>query len=73
MADLGKLLMVAGGSLFLIGLILSMTGRFPWISNLPGDVHLERDGFSIYVPIGTMIVLSLLLTLLLNVIARLLR
>lgn len=73
MADLGKLLMLAGGSLLIIGLLLTLSGRFSWIGNLPGDLRWETDGFSVYVPFGTMIVISLLLTVVLNVIVRLLR
>jgi hypothetical protein len=40
------------------------------LGRLPGDIRIEREGFSCYFPIATMLVLSLLLTLLLNVIVR---
>ena len=73
MTEAGKLLMIAGGVLFVAGVLLTFTGRLPWFGNLPGDVHVQRDGFSLYAPIGSMIVLSILLTIVLNVVARLFR
>jgi hypothetical protein len=62
----GLLLVVVGGALWLLGRAGLPLGR------LPGDIHIEREGFSCYVPIVTMIVLSIVLTVLLNVIVRLL-
>lgn len=62
----GVLLVVVGGALWLLGRAGLPLGR------LPGDIRIEREGFSCYVPIATMIVLSILLTVLLNVIVRLL-
>jgi hypothetical protein len=62
----GVLLVVVGGALWLLGRAGLPLGR------LPGDIRIEREDFSCYVPIATMIVLSILLTVLLNVIVRLL-
>jgi hypothetical protein len=42
------------------------------LSSLPGDIRIETDGFSCFVPIVSMILLSVLLTILLNIILRLL-
>jgi hypothetical protein len=60
----GLLLVVVGGLLWLLSVAGLPLGR------LPGDIRIEREGFSCYFPIATMLVLSLLLTLLLNVIVR---
>lgn len=65
--------MIAGASIFVVGLLLTFSGRIPWLGNLPGDLRVEREGFSIFVPLTTMILLSLLLTLVLNLVARLFR
>lgn len=73
MSDIGRLLMIAGGILFIVGLVFTFSGRVPWLGNLPGDLRVQRDGFTLYAPLGTMVVLSLLLTLALNVIVRFLR
>ena len=56
-----KLLIVAGSVLVIAGLL------WPWISKLgigrlPGDIAVEREGFSFYFPIATMIILSAILT-----------
>ncbi len=70
--NLGKMLLITGGLIFLVGLILILAGKVPWLGRLPGDITIQRDGFSCYFPIVTSIVLSILLTILLNVIIRLL-
>ena len=73
MNDMAKLLMFLGGGLFLMGLLLYFGARLPWFGNLPGDIVVKRDNWTIIAPIGTMIVVSLVLTILLNVIGRWLR
>ena len=70
MNDLGRMLMMAGVGLFVLGLVLYFAGRLPGLGNLPGDITIQRDNFTLYAPIGTMIVVSVVLTLLLNLIAR---
>ena len=72
-SDLGRMLMIVGGLLFLVGLALTFAGRLPGFGHLPGDVAIERSNFRLYAPFGTMIALSIVLTILLNVIARLFR
>jgi hypothetical protein len=71
---MGKMLILMGLFVVLLGLILTFAPklRIPFLGRLPGDIRIEREGFSFYFPIVTCIVLSVLLTLLLNVIARLL-
>ena len=73
MTELGRLLMLAGGGLFVVGLLLVLGARVPGFGNLPGDIQVQRDGFTFYAPLGTMIVVSIVLTILLNVINRLWR
>ena len=67
MADLGKILIgfgivmvVLGGFLWLAG---HFTGKVPWFGRLPGDIYVERDGWSFYFPLGTSIVVSVVLSL----------
>ncbi len=71
---MGKMLILMGLFVLLVGLILTFAPRLriPFLGRLPGDIRIEREGFSFYFPIVTCILLSILLTLLLNVIARLL-
>lgn len=70
MPDIGRLLMLLGSGIFILGLILVLAGRVPWLGNLPGDIRWQRGGFSVYIPLGTMLVVSVVLSLLLNLIAR---
>lgn len=71
--SLGRIIVIAGVLLVVVGGILWAAGRFGLpFGRLPGDIRIERDGLSCYVPIVSMIVLSLLLTVLLNIILRLL-
>ncbi len=58
---LGKLLVITGGVLILVGLFL--WGKLPFLGRLPGDIRIERDGVFIYIPITSMLVISALLTL----------
>ncbi|MGA9348326.1 MAG: DUF2905 domain-containing protein [Anaerolineae bacterium] len=71
---MGKMLILVGLFVLLVGLIMTFAPklRIPFLGRLPGDIRIEREGFSFYFPIVTCILLSILLTLLLNVIARLL-
>lgn len=73
MNEIGRVLMIAGAGLFLVGLLIAVGGRFVWFGNLPGDIVIKRGNFTIYAPIGTMILLSILLTIVLNVVGRLFR
>lgn len=64
MGDLGRMLMLLGGAVFLVGALLSLGGRLPWLGRLPGDIIIEREHFRFYVPLATSILISLLLSLL---------
>jgi Protein of unknown function (DUF2905) len=62
--DFGKILIIAGIVLFLVGLVFSFAGSIPWLGRLPGDIHIKKDGFQFYFPVVTCILVSLLLTIL---------
>lgn len=66
---LGKYLVVAAAVLALIGVLMWIGGRLG-LGNLPGDIRVQREGFSCFVPIASSIVISLLLTLILNLLLR---
>jgi len=71
--DVGKMLLLLGGMIMLVGFGFSLVGRIPFLGRLPGDLALRRGNWSCYVPIVSSILLSLLLTLVLNVLVRLFR
>ena len=71
--DLGRLLLYTGLGLALLWGLVVLLGRVVDLGNLPGDLLYEGDNVRVYVPIATMIVLSVVLTLLLNLVLRLFR
>jgi len=67
MDQLGRTLIVTGGVILLVGVLLAFGTRLPFrIGRLPLDFHFERDNFSFYFPLGTSIVISVILTLVLR-------
>ena len=66
---IGAILTIAGGLLLIAGLVL----RYVPIGRLPGDIYIKGDGWVVYIPITTMLFVSLLLTLLANVIVYIMR
>ena len=62
---MGKWLIAGGVVLIMLGL-LAQAGLLGWIGRLPGDVRIERPGFTLYLPLGTMLVVSVVLSLLLQ-------
>ncbi len=62
---LGKLLILLGVFIIIAGVLLLMGGKIPWIGKLPGDLIVRREKFTLYFPITTSIVISIVLTLLL--------
>lgn len=59
-----RFLITLGAVLVLAGLLWPWLARLPW-GRLPGDIAIERDGFSFYFPLGTGLLVSALLSLLL--------
>ena len=70
MNELGRALIVLGIVMVVVGLALLLAGRAPWLGRLPGDISIQRGNWSFYFPLGTSILLSIVLTLLLWLIGR---
>ena len=74
MTDLGKILVGFGAVMLLLGGILllagSLSGKVPWLGRLPGDIYIQRGGWSIYIPLGTSLLISIILTLILAAFGR---
>lgn len=69
---IARLLILGGIGLVVLGLVVQVvTQLLPGLGRLPGDIVIERENFKLYVPLGTMIVVSLVLSLLLNLAVRL--
>ncbi|NLA58768.1 MAG: DUF2905 domain-containing protein [Firmicutes bacterium] len=69
MPAMGRMLVILGIFLILIGIGFSVAPRLPWLGRLPGDIVIKREGFTFYFPLATCILVSLILSL----IARLFR
>jgi len=71
MEQLGRVLLVMGGVLALLGLLFMLGPRLPFrLGRLPLDFHYRRDNFTFYFPLGTSILISLVLTLIFSLLHR---
>ena len=68
MVGIGKLLLIAGGIIIVLGLILIFSQHIPFLGKLPGDIFIRRDGFSFFLPVVTFIIISIVLTIIINVV-----
>ena len=67
---IGKSLVVIGAGLALLGGLVWLLSKVPFLGRLPGDIRIERPGVTCLVSLASSIVISILLTVLLNVIVR---
>ncbi len=67
---IGKLIIILGIFLVVIGVLIVLAPKIPYIGRLPGDIYIKRDGFTIYFPLVSSILISIILTLILNFIFR---
>ena len=67
LAPFGRMLMVFGVALLMIGALLTVAGRVP---RLPGDILIRRDSVVVSIPLATSIVLSIVLTFVFSLLAR---
>jgi hypothetical protein len=70
MSDLGRLLIVLGVILVIVGALLLLAPKLPWLGRLPGDFSFKRGNFSVYFPLGTCILISIILTLIMYLFRR---
>ncbi|MCL5290748.1 MAG: DUF2905 domain-containing protein [Bacillota bacterium] len=68
--SMARILVFAGVIMMVLGGLLLLAGKIPGIGKLPGDIFIQRGNFSFYFPVVTSIVLSILLTLVLNLFFR---
>ncbi len=74
LVEFGRLLLIIGGTIALAGILVLIAAKyFPWLGNLPGDFEIEGETYRIYFPLATMILVSVLGTILLNIVIRIFR
>jgi hypothetical protein len=71
--QMGRVMLVLGSVVVGLGLLMLLAGRFPLLGRLPGDLHLKWGNVSCFFPLVTGLVLSVLATIVLNLIVWLLR
>jgi len=69
LGSFGKLLLIAGASIAGVGLIFLLFNKLG-LGRLPGDIFIQRENVTFYFPLATMIIVSIILTLLLNFLRR---
>ncbi len=69
-SQLGKLLIVIGLFIAGVGCVFLLAGKIPWLGRLPGDIFYRGKNFSVYVPLMTSLIVSVILSLILWFINR---
>ena len=69
--DIGKVLILVGVVILVAGIIIMLAPRIPFLGRLPGDLSFNKDGIRVFIPITTGILLSIGLTVVVNVLLRL--
>jgi len=70
LSSTGKILLSLGVLLVLSGGLFILFGHFPFLGRLPGDIHLQRKGVNIYIPLASSLVISIILTIIFNLFLR---
>ena len=68
---MGRLLILVGVMLVILGFIINFFGKIPFLGKLPGDISIERENFKFYFPITSSILISVLITLIIYLVNRL--
>jgi hypothetical protein len=61
-----KFFLIFGAVFVVIGLLLLASPKLPWLGRLPGDILIRKKNFNFYFPLATSIILSIILTVLIN-------
>jgi hypothetical protein len=67
MPGIGRMLVIAGVLLVILGLGFMFADKIPYVGRLPGDIFIKREKFSFYFPLTTSIIISIILTVLFSI------
>jgi len=70
LGSFGRLLVISGMVLVMVGLLFMFSGKMPWLGRLPGDIYIKKKSITFYFPLGTSILLSIILSFILWLINR---
>ena len=69
----GKILILTGALLVVLGLIFSFLPKIPYLGKLPGDIYIKKENFTFYFPLATCILISIILSLIFYLISKFLK
>jgi hypothetical protein len=67
---IGRLLIVGGIVLAVVGVVVLLAPNIPFLGRLPGDIRIENENVKVFIPLGTMLLISLILSVVLNLLNR---
>jgi hypothetical protein len=67
---MGKVLIICGVVLVIVGILVQFGNKIPFLGKLPGDFYIERPNFKFYFPLMTSILISIVLTLIMYIINK---
>jgi hypothetical protein len=70
MGEMAKVMILIGALLIVVGLVILLFPRLPFVGKLPGDILLKKENYTLYFPLATSIVISIIISLILYVINK---
>lgn len=70
LSPIGKLLILAGTVIIVVGLLFMFGSKIPWFGKLPGDIYIQKKSFTFFLPITTSIIVSIILTIIMMLLRR---
>lgn len=70
MSELGKIIILFGIIFVIVGVVILFSPKIPFIGKLPGDILIKKDGITFYFPLATSIVVSILITIIINLFTK---
>ena len=67
---LGRALIVIGLVIAAVGAVMAFGSRIPVLGHLPGDIVIHRDNLTIFIPLGTMLVVSIVASVIISLLGR---
>jgi len=67
---MGRIFILIGILMIVIGLVLQYSNKIPFLGKLPGDIRIEKENVKVYIPITTSILISIVLTLILYLVNK---
>ena len=62
-----KFFLILGAVFLAVGIVLMMAPKIPWLGRLPGDILIRRKNYTLYFPLATSVILSIILTVLIHI------